>query len=162
MLGYFLLTNELLAVLRKAEAARIVNVASGMAYGLELDDVEFKRRRYDASQAYAQSKQANRMLTWALARRLEGTAITANAMAPGACNTKLLHALYPGFGGRTAAQGADTAVWLANSPEVAGKSGRFWENRREATCRFRDADNEEALWSLCESRRPSRRTSVKG
>jgi len=150
VLGYFLLTAELLHTLRAAKAARIVNVASSMAHGLELADVEFKRRRYDPSQAYAQSKQANRMLTWALARRLAGSPVTANAMAPGACSTKLLHALYPGFGGKTAAQGADTVVWLATSPEVAGKSGRFWENRREAKCRFRDDAAEEALWSLCE------------
>ena len=113
VLGYYLFTVLLLDSMRRAPAARVVNVASKMAYGLDLDDVEFKRRRYDPSTAYAQSKQADRMLTWYLARQLEGTSVTANAMSPGAVNTALLHALAPGFRGVSPAQGADTAVWLA-------------------------------------------------
>jgi NAD(P)-dependent dehydrogenase (short-subunit alcohol dehydrogenase family) len=150
VLGYHLLTRQLLELLRRAPAARVINTASMMAYGLELDDVNFKRRRYDASTAYAQSKQADRMLTWALARRLAGTSVTANALHPGAVNTALLRALAPGFSGITPAEGADTAIWLATSPEVAGVSGRLWVRRRETPCEFRGQDNEEALWSLCD------------
>ena len=150
VLGYHLFTGQLLELLRRAPAARVINTASMMAYGLELDDVNFKRRRYDASTAYAQSKQADRMLTWALAHRLAGTPITANALHPGAVNTALLRALAPGFSGITPAEGAETAVWLATSPEVAGVSGRLWVRRRETPCEFRGRDNEEALWSLCD------------
>jgi NAD(P)-dependent dehydrogenase (short-subunit alcohol dehydrogenase family) len=150
VLGYHLLTGQLLDLLRRAPAARVVNVASMMAYGLDLDDVNFKRRRYDPSTAYAQSKQADRMLTWALTRRLEGTSVTANALHPGAVNTALLRALAPGFSGITPAEGAETAIWLATSPEVAGVSGRLWVKRRETPCEFRGRDNEEALWSLCD------------
>jgi NAD(P)-dependent dehydrogenase (short-subunit alcohol dehydrogenase family) len=150
VLGYYLLTALLLDSLRRAAAGRIVNVASKMAYGLDLDDVEFKRRRYDASTAYAQSKQADRMLTWYLARQLEGTSVTANAMSPGAVNTALLHALAPGFRGVTPAQGADTAIWLATSPDLKGVSGRFWSDRREQPCQFRNERDERALWSICE------------
>jgi NAD(P)-dependent dehydrogenase (short-subunit alcohol dehydrogenase family) len=150
VLGYHLLTGQLLELLRRAPAARVVNIASMMAYGLDLNDVNFKRRRYDASTAYAQSKQADRMLTWALARRLEGTSVTANALHPGVVNTALLRALAPGFSGITPAEGADTAIWLATSPEVAGVSGRLWVKRRETPCEFRGRENEEALWSLCD------------
>jgi NAD(P)-dependent dehydrogenase (short-subunit alcohol dehydrogenase family) len=150
VLGYYLLTALLLDSLRRAPAARIVNVASQMAYGLDLDDVEFKRRRYDPSTAYAQSKQADRMLTWFLARQLEGTSVTANAMSPGAVNTALLHALAPGFRGVSPAQGADTALWLATSADLEGVSGRFWSDRREQPCQFRSERDEPALWSLCE------------
>jgi NAD(P)-dependent dehydrogenase (short-subunit alcohol dehydrogenase family) len=150
VLGYHLLTGRLLEVLRRAPAARVINTASLMAYGLDLDDVNFKRRRYNASTAYAQSKQADRMLTWALARRLAGTSITANALHPGAVNTALLRALAPGFSGITPAEGAETAVWLATTPEVAGVSGRLWVGRRETPCEFRGRDKEEALWSLCD------------
>jgi NAD(P)-dependent dehydrogenase (short-subunit alcohol dehydrogenase family) len=150
VLGYYLLTGELLDLLRRAPAARVINTASMMAYGLDLDDVNFKRRRYDASTAYAQSKQADRMLTWALARRLAGTPVTANAFHPGAVNTALLRSLAPGFSGITPAEGADTAIWLATSRELAGVSGRLWVRRRETPCEFRGRDNEEALWSLCE------------
>jgi NAD(P)-dependent dehydrogenase (short-subunit alcohol dehydrogenase family) len=150
VLGYHLLTGQLLELLQRAPSARVINTASMMAYGLELDDVNFKRRRYDASTAYAQSKQADRMLTWALARRLAGTSIMANAFHPGAMNTALLRALAPGFSGITPAEGADTAIWLATSPEVKGVSGRLWVSRRETPCEFRSRDNEEALWSLCD------------
>ena len=150
VLGYHLLTGQLLELLQRAPAARVINTASMMAYGLELDDVNFKRRRYDASTAYAQSKQADRMLTWALARRLAGTSVTANAFHPGVVNTALLRALAPGFSGITPAEGADTAIWLATSAELAGVNGKLWVRRREASCEFRARDNEEALWSLCE------------
>jgi NAD(P)-dependent dehydrogenase (short-subunit alcohol dehydrogenase family) len=150
VLGYHLLTGQLIELLRRAPAARVINTASMMAYGLDLDDVNFKRRRYDASTAYAQSKQADRMLTWALARRLAGTSVTANALHPGVVNTALLRAFAPGYSGITAAEGADTTVWLATSPEMAGVSGRFWVRCREIPCEFRGRENEEALWSLCD------------
>ena len=150
VLGYFLLTKLLLDGLRQAPAARVVNMASMMAYGLDLSDVEFKRRRYDAAASYAQSKQANRMLTWALARKLEGTSVSANAMSPGVVDTPLLHALAPGMRGKTPAEGADTAIWLATSPEMAGVGGKLWVGRREKPCEFRGRENEDALWSLCE------------
>jgi NAD(P)-dependent dehydrogenase (short-subunit alcohol dehydrogenase family) len=70
-LAYFLLTEGLRPLLVRSAPARIVNVASDLARGLDLDDVEFRRRPYEGVAAYAQSKQANRMWTWALARRLE-------------------------------------------------------------------------------------------
>jgi len=150
-LAYHLLTKLLLDLLRKAPAGRVVNVASAMAAGLDLNDVEFKRRPYTAAAAYAQSKQANRMLTWALAKRLEGSTVTANAMTPGAVDTPLLHALAPKYQGRSTAKGADTVIWLATSDEVAGINGRYWFDRTEQPCEFEDDDDEEPLWELCES-----------
>ena len=87
VLGYFLLCELLLDALRASAPARIVNVASRLARGLDLSDVEFKRRRYDGVAAYAQSKQAERMLTWALARRVLDTGVTANAVHPGGVAT---------------------------------------------------------------------------
>ncbi|HEY2825903.1 MAG TPA: SDR family NAD(P)-dependent oxidoreductase [Gemmatimonadales bacterium] len=149
VLGYFSFTALVLPALARAPAARIVNVASQMAYGLDLDDVEFRRRRYSASDAYAQSKQADRMLTWALARRLEGTSVTANALHPGSVDTRLLHAMAPGAQGITPREGADTAVWLATSADVQGKNGRYWIRRRETDCEFR-AGPLDALWARCD------------
>jgi NAD(P)-dependent dehydrogenase (short-subunit alcohol dehydrogenase family) len=139
----------LLPALRNATGARVVNLASLMAYGLDLDDVEFKRRPYDPSAAYAQSKQADRMLTWAFARRFEGGSVTANAMHPGVVQTNLLQTLAPGYSGIAPAEGADTAIWLATSPDVEGVNGRFWTDRSEQPCEFRGVEGEEALWSLC-------------
>jgi NAD(P)-dependent dehydrogenase (short-subunit alcohol dehydrogenase family) len=158
MLGYFLLTSLLLDVLKKGAPARIVNVASRLARDLDLEDVEFERRPYSGVSAYAQSKQANRMWTWALARRLLGSGVTANALHPGGVNTalfakgggplSLIASLYMKLAGRSARDGADTGVWLAASREVEGVSGKFWADRRERHCPFRGA--EERLFELCE------------
>jgi retinol dehydrogenase-12 len=150
VLAYFLLTNLLLAALRKAPAGRIVNVASELAGGLDLSDLEFKRRGYEASAAYSQSKQANRMLTWALARRLADSKLTANAMSPGPVDTRLLRTFAPNMKGKTTTEGADTIVWLATSSEVDGRTGRFWVDRHEKPCRFHNRQDEERLWLICE------------
>lgn len=160
-LGYFLTTELLRPALLMAPKARVVSVASELARDLDLEDVSFRRRRYRGVSAYAQSKQANRMWTRALARRLEGTEVTANSLHPGGVATGL-----PGKGGgvlaklaglvvwvlgRSAKQGADTAIWLAASDEVAGRTGRFYVDRKERFCRFTNEAEEEKLWALCAS-----------
>ena len=160
MLGYSLTTDLFLPQLRAAGGGRVVNVASRYAGGLDLGDVQFERRPWAGKSAYAQSKQANRMWTWALARRLEGTGVTANALHPGFVSTEifgkgggplgLVLSLIAKLRARRPTEGADTVVWLAASPEVAGRSGLFWVDRHEHSCRFRDKTEEEELWRLCE------------
>jgi retinol dehydrogenase-14 len=164
MLGYFLVTKLLEPVLVKSAPARMVAVGSGLANGLDFDDVNFRRRAWGTIKpgvaAYAQSKQANRMWTYALARRLAGTGVTANVMNPNNTRTgafkkgggllaKLVH-----YGNllvsESAETGADTAVWLAASRDVDGLTGKYWEKRREVACPFRDPAREDALWALCE------------
>jgi len=149
VLGYHLLTAVLREPLRRAEGARIVNVASSLAYGLDLSDVEFERRRYHGEDAYAQSKQADRMLTWAQARKLAGSGITVNAVHPGPVDTAMLRHSTPGFRGLPVELGADTITWLAASQEVEGVTGRFWKDRRSRPCEFADPDQEQTLWALC-------------
>jgi NAD(P)-dependent dehydrogenase (short-subunit alcohol dehydrogenase family) len=159
VLGYFLLTDRLLPVLKAAPAARIVNVASRLAGDLDMADVEFKRRTYSGRTAYAQSKQADRMYTWALARRLDTTKVTANALHPGFVDTELFSkaggfmgfvaSAYARLAAQKPDQGADTAAWLAAAPEVLGQNGLFWIERKEQHCRFRDPRAEEALFKLC-------------
>jgi hypothetical protein len=61
-----------------------------------------------------------------------------------------IRAMFATRGGRTAVEGADTAVWLATSPDLAGVTGKFFSDRRERPCDFRNAAAEERLWSLCE------------
>ncbi len=159
VLGYFLLTNELLDVLKKSAPARIVNVASTFASDLDLDDLEFDSRPFESFKAYAQSKACNRLLTWALARRLQDSGVTANSMTPGLitetglyrnATPELVTRLTQYSGGRTSAQGADAAIWLASSEEVEGVSSKFYEERKEHTCEFRNKKTEEKLWSICE------------
>jgi NAD(P)-dependent dehydrogenase (short-subunit alcohol dehydrogenase family) len=160
VLGYHLLAAELLPALRRAAAARVVNVASTFAFGLDLDDLQFERRPYDGMAAYAQSKACDRLLTYALARRLSGAGITCNALAPGLMLATDLYRRLPAATRQQLEQyehvsvrdGADTAVWLATSPEIAGVSGRFFERRTEVDCEFRQQDAEERLWTECERR----------
>jgi len=160
-LGYFLTTELLKPALLKASRARVVSVASELARDLDLTDVSFSRRRYRGISAYAQSKQANRMWTRALARRLAGTNVTANSLHPGSVATGLpgkgggvlamLAGLAVSFVGRSPKEGADTALWLATSDEVAGRSGLFYVGRKQRFCRFTNEAEEEKLWELCGS-----------
>ncbi len=157
VVGYYLLTHELRDLLVASAPARIINVASEFASDLDLNDLQFERRPFDSMKAYAQSKACERMLTWALARRVAGSNVSANAMTPGlVTETGLYRDASPEVmarlrqrGGRTAEQGADTAIWLATSPEVEGASGKFFEQRAEVACQFRNPDAEEQLWNIC-------------
>jgi NAD(P)-dependent dehydrogenase (short-subunit alcohol dehydrogenase family) len=158
VMGYFLLTQALLPCLRESAPARVVNVASTFASDLDIDDLMFEKRPDEGMKAYAQSKACDRLLTWAFSRRLEGSGVTANAMAPGLVADTGLHRSTPPEivarlrqrGGRTAEQGADTAVWLASSAYLEGISGKFFENRKEIACSFRNPKTEERLWSICQ------------
>ena len=99
------------------------------------------------------------MLTWALARRLEGTGVTANTMTPGLITeTELYRNAIPELvqrltrisGGRTSADGADTVVWLTSDPDLEGVSNKFFEDPKERECEFRTVEAEEKLWRICE------------
>lgn len=132
---------------------RIVNVASTFAFALDLDDLQFQRRHYDGMAAYAQSKACDRLLTWALARRLEPQGVAVNGAAPGlVLATSLYRSLTPEarreleqYGPRTLDDGADTVGWLASSDAV-GVTGTFFERRAEIHCEFRNEEDEERLW----------------
>lgn len=157
VLGYYFLTRKSLELIKASVTARIVNVASTFAGDLDLNDLQFQRRPFDGMKAYAQSKASDRLLTWALARQLENTGVTVNAMAPGLVpGTGLFRGMpektksdISKRGGHSIALGADTAVWLASSSDVDGLSGKFFEQRKERACEFRNMESEEKLWSIC-------------
>jgi NAD(P)-dependent dehydrogenase (short-subunit alcohol dehydrogenase family) len=159
VLGPHLLTTLLLPALAASGHGRIVNVSTLAAGGLDLLDTQYERRPYRGIGAYRASKQAIRMLTWALAARLRDTPVTANALNPGYVLTDLtrnvrgpLKALVAltRFWAQTPLDGADTAIWLAASPDAEGITGTFWNKRREVECRFRDTAAVEQLWALVE------------
>jgi len=94
--GHFALTERLLGVLKDSAPSRIVNVSScfhdkamGREGDIHLDDLHFERRRYDGWEAYAQSKLANLLHAKGLAKRLEGTGVTAVSVHPGWVRTNL-------------------------------------------------------------------------
>jgi NAD(P)-dependent dehydrogenase (short-subunit alcohol dehydrogenase family) len=159
VIGYYLMTRELLDILCSSAPARVVNVASTFAGDLDLDDLQFEHRPYDGMRAYAQSKACDRMLTWAFARRLAGTGVTANAIAPGLVTDTNLYRDLPADirhqleqqPSRSIADGADTAVWLAAAHEGGVVNGNFYEQRAEQPCQFRNVAAEEKLWALCQA-----------
>lgn len=141
-LSQFLLTNLLLDALRASAPSRIVNVSSGAHEGgtINFDNLQGERG-YGilGGRAYSQSKLANIMFTYELARRLAGAGVTANAMHPGTVATRFgedsggLLALGMKIFHRfalTPEEGADTIVYLASSPEVEGITGQYWVKRR--------------------------------
>lgn len=160
VMGYFQLSLALEDRLKASAPARLLFVASTLAGGLDMPDLQWTRRRFGGIKAYKQSKQANRMLAWTFAERLAGSGVTVNVIHPGGVNT--------GIGGKQTglwgalvrlsfktqkpvSKGADTATWLASAPEVADKHGLFWADRRQRSCEFRDSNDRQALWDYCES-----------
>jgi len=151
IMGYFWMTRMFADLLARSAPARVVNVTSYWAGGLDLDDLQFKRRRYDNDVAYRQSKQAERMLTVAFAERLRERGVVVNACHPGDVTSALSHSL--GFGGHdTPTQSAETPVWLVTSPDAGAVTGRYFEHQRERSCRFgAEQDAVEALYRACET-----------
>lgn len=161
-LAPFLLTRLLLDRLRASAPARIVNVASQVHYqgAIHWDDPGFARG-YDPATAYNQSKLANVMFTLALARRLEGTGVTANCVHPGVIGTRLLNDLFgesPLMLFRTRRNhapvtvGARSIAHVAASPDLEGVSGRYYKEVQEQAPSAAAADValQERLWSLSE------------
>jgi NAD(P)-dependent dehydrogenase (short-subunit alcohol dehydrogenase family) len=162
-LAYFLLTRELLDMLKASAPARIVNVSSAAHTGgkINFDDLHAERG-YSSFRAYSQSKLANVMFTYALARRIEGTNVTANALHPGFVDTGfganggflMRNAInvMKKFGALTPQKGADTVVFLASSPDVAGVSGKYWDQRKAIASNAASMDQaaQERLWETSE------------
>ena len=153
-LAPFLLTLRLLDALRAGAPARIVNVSSGAHSGQRLDfDDLMSEREYRHDRVYGRTKLANILFTRELARRLEGSGVTANAVHPGVVATGLL-ADYMGMpaGGRsfgaTPERGAEPLVYLAASPEVAGVTGRYFDRCTETRSSAASYDDAAArrLW----------------
>jgi NAD(P)-dependent dehydrogenase (short-subunit alcohol dehydrogenase family) len=162
-LGYFLLTGLLLPrLLAAAPGARIVNVASDAhRWGaLDFDDLQ-NERAYRAMKVYGQSKTANILFTRELARRLEGSGVTVNALHPGAIATRLGRGSGPLFDllqraisvfMKSPEQGAETSIYLASAPEVAGVNGGYFADRKrkEPQPHARDPGLARRLWEISE------------
>ena len=159
-LAPFLLTNLLLERLRASAPSRIVVVASEAHRGAVLDfDDLLLERRYGAWKSYSRSKLANIMFTYALARRLEGSDVTANCLHPGFVATRLgsgnkipirpVYILLRPFT-KSPKQGAETSVYLASSPDVDGVSGKYFDNKRESRSSRVSLEEEpqELLWKM--------------
>ncbi|TMC99872.1 MAG: SDR family oxidoreductase [Chloroflexi bacterium] len=153
-LGPFLLTNLLLPLLTASAPSRVVTVASGAhTMGkIDFDDVQASRR-YNEIAVYNQSKLANLLFTYELARRIAGTGVSANAADPGFVKTNLRvpfpYSIFSFMRG-AAVDGARPAVFLASSPEVEGVSGRYFGRKGEVRSSKASLDEADArrLWTL--------------
>jgi len=135
VLGYFWMIQAFSEILKRSAPSRVVNVASYWAGDLDLDDLEFRRRRYNNGEAYRQSKQADRMLTVAFAEHLRAHGVSVNACHPGDVKSMLSNNL--GFGGyATPEEGARTPVWLGLESVGQQKSGKYFEGMKEVQCPF--------------------------
>jgi NAD(P)-dependent dehydrogenase (short-subunit alcohol dehydrogenase family) len=159
-LAYFLLTNQLLDLLKASAPARIINVSSGSHRGAEIDFNDLGMENgYGVMKAYGRSKLANLLFTYELDRRLEDSGVTVNAMHPGFVATdigknngllarlviSLLH-----LTARSPREGAETAIYLASSPEVEGISGKYFkdcETVRSSPASLNQADARR-LWEI--------------
>jgi NAD(P)-dependent dehydrogenase (short-subunit alcohol dehydrogenase family) len=140
-LASFLLTSLLLERLMASAPARVVTVSSGaQSMGkIDFDDL-MGEQEYSGQRAYTQSKLANVMFTHELARRLDGTGVTANALHPGMTNTSfsaedpsrsmapVVFVVRPFM--RSAKKGSETVVYLASSSAVEGVTGSYYANRK--------------------------------
>jgi len=151
-LAHFLLTNLLLERLIASAPARIINVSSNAHEGstISFDDLGY-RRNYSGWTAYGASKLANILFTYELARRLEGTDVTVNAVHPGFVNTNFQRAAGLNMRGPlTSEEGADTQIWLATSEEVEGITGKYFVRRLDTRSSDVSYDNDVArrLWQV--------------
>ena len=157
----FLLTNLLMGLLKQSAPARVVNVSSGAhSMGTIAFDDLMGEKSYSGSRAYNQSKLANVLFTYELARRLEGSAVTVNALHPGVVRTAF-GADDPGTMQRlfiplarlffkSPAAGAATSIYLASSPDVEHITGAYFVNRRRRNSAEASHDEEAAarLWQV--------------
>jgi NAD(P)-dependent dehydrogenase (short-subunit alcohol dehydrogenase family) len=158
-LAYFVLTNLLLSRLKSSAPARVVCVASEAHRGATLDFADLQTSRsYSGWLAYKRSKLCNILFTRALARRLEGTRVTANALHPGFVASEFGNnnggffgvglGIAKRFMAIAPAEGAKTPVYLASAPEVAELSALYFDKCavREPSAAAQDDQSAEALW----------------
>jgi NAD(P)-dependent dehydrogenase (short-subunit alcohol dehydrogenase family) len=140
-LAYFLLTNLLLDVLKASGPARIINISSSVEHigNINFNDLQGEKR-YISIVAYAQAKLATMLFSYELARSLEGTGVTVNAITPrpvatnfGKNGNHFMNILLPFFFrfATSAEEGAKTAIYLASSPTVEGVTGKVYYNSKE-------------------------------
>lgn len=146
-IGPFVLTTKLEELLKQTAAetgkeVRIINVSSDLHYsGINWNDIQYANS-YSGMKAYGQSKAMNVLFTHEMARRLEGTGVTINALHPGAVGTDIFLGMGPkflmwpiskiaGLFMLSPEQGAATSLYLAQSPEVAGVTGKYFMKSAE-------------------------------
>ncbi len=158
-LAHFLLTQGLLENLKKCDQARVITVSSTLHKKGVIDFDSFKGEKpYNSQIAYGQSKLANLLFSVELAKRLEGTGVTSNALHPGAVRTDIVRELpwivrqviYLMFIG--VEKGAQTNIQLATDEALSAVTGKYFDQTKLAECSPQADDTElrERLWAESE------------
>jgi NAD(P)-dependent dehydrogenase (short-subunit alcohol dehydrogenase family) len=158
-LSYFLLTNLLLPALLASAPARVINLTSAIHTQGRLDFSDLQNRRgYNGLRAYSQSKLANLLFTFELARRLEGSRVTVNALHPGYVvdsygpnRSRFLKPVLSllGMGGITPEEAARNVTYLASSPDVEEITGSYFARDRSVTSLVSyDEETARLLWEV--------------
>jgi NAD(P)-dependent dehydrogenase (short-subunit alcohol dehydrogenase family) len=162
-LGHFLLTTLLLDTLKESAPSRIINVASNVHKfaNLQFDDIN-QKSHYRGLLAYANSKLANLLFTYELARRLKGTGVTVNALHPGFVRTNFgkrgrnkfskLFFKFARLFAISVKKGAKTSIYLASSPEVNGITGKYFIKSKpvKSSNVSYNLETQKRLWDLSE------------
>jgi retinol dehydrogenase 12 len=158
-MAYFLLTMLLLDLLKQSAPARIINVSSDAHRSgkIDFDDLQ-NQRSYGHFKVYGQTKLQNVLFTRELARRLDGTGVTANVLHPGFVRTNFgknngaivgrLFGLLSRLFAISPEEGAETQVYLATSPEVEGVTGQYFVKKKivKPSAEASDMENARRLW----------------
>ncbi|XP_029383205.1 retinol dehydrogenase 13 isoform X2 [Echeneis naucrates] len=165
-LGHFLLTNLLLDKLKESAPSRVINLASlaHLVGKIDFEDLNWEKKKFDTKQAYCQSKLANVLFTRELAKRLQGTGVTVNAVHPGVVATELgrhtgLHqshfsssVLSPFFSllVKSPELGAQPSIYLAVSEEMEGVTGCYYDvmTEKEPAPQALDEEVAQKLWEV--------------
>jgi NAD(P)-dependent dehydrogenase (short-subunit alcohol dehydrogenase family) len=163
LVGYFFLTNLLLDVIEASAPARIVNVSSGAHFQGKINFADLEgKEKYSGFGAYSQSKLANVMFTYELARRLQDSGVTVNALHPGVVASNFgvtnnggspiyrIGRKFFNLFSISEAKGAETSIYLATSPEVEGVTGQYFEKkqpRRSSEASY-DMASQQRLWEI--------------
>lgn len=162
-MGYFILTNLLLATLAKSAPSRVVNVSSAVHHYAKLDFLNLQgEKKYRQFQAYSLSKLANVLFSYELAKRMTGSGVTVNCMEPGAVNTHFygnsgiglkFFSKFFGWTMRSPEKGAETVVYLATSPDVEGVTGKYFKDLKQSPSSdlSRDPAKAAKLWEVSEN-----------
>lgn len=166
-MGHFLLTHLLLDYLKLSSPSRIVNVSSIAHTRGEINTADLNSEKsYDAAKAYEQSKLANVLFTRELAKRLEGSGVTVNALHPGIVDTELMRhmGIFNSFFAKifvyplmwpflkTAHSGAQTSLYCALEPDLEKVTGQYFSDCKQVPVAPQGEDDSMAqfLWKVSE------------
>lgn len=146
VLGPYMLLDRLLELLKSSAPARIVQVVSPYAGGLDLTDTDYDTRSYSGIKAYRQSMQAARLLAYGLSSNYGIHGLSVNACVPGVVRGDPGANFFANLMAVAPAKGAETPTWLATAPEAAGQTGKLFMSKEVIKDKLRDASDVQTLW----------------